>query len=253
MTTTVDHSARRFNIDGRELGYPTDFRDGSSCMGLFLVDANRADELIASSGFKTARVAPGKALFSLIGVHYTDSDCGSYEELALAFFVEKSGKDLRLPWLSNWFDLLRNGVASYTWRLPVTTVLARDAGIDMWGFPKTLETIDFSCSANRASFDWLNNGQRVLRYSMPAGGSRQPATITSPVYSVFEGSHHVSYLTQSYRDTSYLMRGVELELGDHPIADELRSLGLPRRPLLALWNGHVAFKMSAPERLYDWQ
>ena len=28
-------------------------------------------------------------------------------------------------------------------------------------------------------------------------------------------------------------RGGRIELGDHPIADELRSLGLPKRPLVA--------------------
>lgn len=253
MPTAPDHSTRQFRIDGRELSYPTDFRDGSSCMGLFLVDADRADELILESGFKVARVSPGKGLLSLICVHYTDSDCGSYEEIALAFFVDKEGGGWRVPFLGNWYDLLRSGVASYTWRLPVTTVLSRDAGIEMWGFPKTLETIEYQCLDRRASFCWRSGEEVVLRFSVPASGRRQPDTFTSPVYSVFEGEHHVSYLTQSYRDTGYhLFGGVEIQLGAHPVADELRGLGLPRRPLAAAWNGHVAFKMSAPERLYDW-
>jgi hypothetical protein len=33
------------------------------------------------------------------------------------------------------------------------------------------------------------------------------------------------------------------------VANELRRLGLPRRPLLATWNGHLDFSMSAPEKL----
>lgn len=253
MPTALDHSTRRFQIDGEELAYPTDFRDGSSCMGLFLVDADCADELIAESKFKVARVTPGKGLLSLICVHYTDSDCGSYEEIALAFFVDKEGTGWRMPYLGNWVDLIRSGVASYTWRLPVTTVLARDAGIEMWGFPKTLADIEYQCRDSRAGFCWRSDGETVLRFSVPARGKRLPDTFTSSVYSVFENEHHVSYLTQSYRDTAYhLLGGVELQLGAHPVADELRTLGLPRRPLLAAWNGHVAFKMSAPERLYDW-
>jgi hypothetical protein len=40
-----------------------------------------------------------------------------------------------------------------------------------------------------------------------------------------------------------------LSLGDHPVADELRSLGLPKRPLLSAWMGRLAFEMSAPEKL----
>lgn len=252
MPAAPDHSTRHFQIDGRELVYPTDFRDGSSCMGLFLVDAARANQLIADSGFTVAQMVPGKAILSLNCVHYTDSDCGSYEEIALAFFVDREGRGLRLPFISNWYDLLRSGIASYTWRLPVTTVLARDAGIEMWGFPKVLAEIDYQCSDERANFCWRSDGETVLRYALPARGTRQPDTFTAPVYSVFEQEHHVSYLTQSYRNTGYHLRGAELQLGAHPVADELRSLGLPRRPLLAVWNGHLAFKMSAPERLYGW-
>jgi len=30
------------------------------------------------------------------------------------------------------------------------------------------------------------------------------------------------------------------------LADKLRALGLPRRPLLATWAGHLAFSMTAP-------
>ena len=72
---------------------------------------------------------------------------------------------------------------------------------------------------------------------------------TSSVYSIHGGAQHVSHLTQSYRDTGYTLRGAAITLGDHPLADELRSLGLPKRPLLATWNGHLAFSMTAPEKL----
>jgi hypothetical protein len=35
----------------------------------------------------------------------------------------------------------------------------------------------------------------------------------------------------------------------HPMADELRSLGLPRRPLLTAIVDHLAFDMEAAEEL----
>ncbi len=252
MPTAPDHSIRTFQIDGRELVYPTCFRDGCSSIGLFVVNARRANELIADSGFKVAQIAPGKALLSLNCVHYADSDCGSYQEISLAFFVDKEGVGWRLPYLANWYDILRSNVASYSWRVPVSTKLARDAGIKLWGFPRSLEDIEFRRHGGSASFSWGSGEDGVLQYSVPARGNRQPATFTSPVYSIFEGEHHVSYMTQSYRDSAYHVRGVELKLGEHPVADELRGLGMSRRPLVALWNSHLAFKMSAPERLYDW-
>ncbi len=249
MPVQQDHSTRRFEFEGGNLGYPSEFRDGSAAMGLFVVPASAANSLIANSGFEVARIAPGKAIFSLSCVHYDDSDCGVYEEIALSFFVKKLGQGKRLPYLSTLLDIQRGNIASYTWRLPVTTQLALDAGKYMWGLPKTIEEIDYENTDGRATFTWREGDKKVLSYSVAAQGTRTPATMSPPVYSIFEGSPHVSYLTQTYRNTGIKFRGGDLQLGNHPISDELRSLGLPKRPLISTWNGHLSFQMSAPELL----
>ena len=244
----MSSNTRTFEIEGRTLGYPSVYRDGSSALGLFVVPSRAANSLIAQSGFEVAEVAPARAIFSL-AVHYTDSDCGVYEEISLAFFVKQHGRPRGLPYVSTWRDILRSEAASHTWRLPVTTRLARDAGIRMWGFPKTLEAIDFARSGGRATFTLRKGEGEVLRYSVRASGRRYQRPSTTPVYSVFEGTPHVSYLTQEFREVGVRFGAGQLRLGDHPIADELRSLGLPRRPLVSAWMGHLAFEMSAPEKL----
>jgi hypothetical protein len=245
------NSTRRFNIEGKDLGYPTHFEDGTSTFGLFLVPSRVANQLIVDSGFQVEEIFPGKAALSISCVHYTDTACGAYEEIAIAFFVKRLGKHkrFRIPFLSSWKDFLRGDIPSYTWRLPVSSTLARDCGIDMWGFPKTLETIDYELAGSNATTTWRVDGEVVLGYSVPATGNKQPATVSPPVYSVFEGRTHVSYLTQDYRDVGYHRSGAELFLGEHPVVDDLRRLGLPKKPLLALFNGHLSFDMSAPELL----
>jgi len=242
---------RIYKLEGRELRYPTHFRDGSQSMGLFAVSAAEADRIIESSGFRVARIAPGTAAMSLVCVHYTDTDCGSYEEIALAFFVRPRGRLARLqvPYLSTWIDAARGGVASYTWCLPVSSTLSRDCGIRMWGFPKTLEQIDYDDSDGRARSTWVIGGKPVLSFSVPAEGHREMREISPPVYSLFEGRPCVSYLTQRYSKSGRHGRDGVLELGDHPAADRLRRLGLPRKPLFAGWNGHLEFEMSHPEPL----
>jgi hypothetical protein len=131
----------------------------------------------------------------------------------------------------------------------VTSTLARDAGIRMWGFPKTLEDIRFELSGGRASWALHEDGREVLRYSVRAQGSRHQPPSPTPVYSLFEGAPHVSHLTQEFRNLGVRLGDGRLSLGDHPVADELRSLGLPKRPLLSAWMGRLAFEMSAPEKL----
>jgi len=43
--------------------------------------------------------------------------------------------------------------------------------------------------------------------------------------------------------------GAELTLGDHPVAEELRALGLPRRPLMSVWMERMHGRFEAPERV----
>jgi len=58
----VSASSRCFEIEGKSLGYPTQFPDASSAVGLFAVPSRAAEALIADSGFEVAQVVPGRAL-----------------------------------------------------------------------------------------------------------------------------------------------------------------------------------------------
>ena len=94
---SVSAHDRTFEIEGERLAYPTEFRDGCSAAGLFLVKSKVANAYIADSGFELAEVAPGRGIFVLTGVRYTDSDCGKYDETAMAFFVKRAGQASRKP------------------------------------------------------------------------------------------------------------------------------------------------------------
>ena len=245
----ISNSARRFEIEGRTLGFPAQFRDASSALGLFLVPARAANALISESGFEVAHVAPGRAIFSLSCVHYRESDCGSYREISMAFFVKKSGPAGGIPYLGNWLDIARDRSATYVWKLPVTSRLANDAGILMWGLPKTIEEIGYEVSGERATFDLRMEGRKVLSYSVRAVGKRSQPRGTSDVYSNFEGVPHVTHLSHEYWDMGVRFGGGDLWLGDHPVAEQLRGLGLPRRPLISSWIGRLALEVGAPEKI----
>ena len=250
MTTETSLS---FEIEGHRLGYPTRFRDGSSMMAMFLASSARTQRLIASdSPFTVSEIAPGRAVVSINCVHYTDTDCGQYEEIAISVFVEPMGTTPhRFPYPATIRRIAGGDVASYTWVLGVNTTLSRDCGIQMWGFPKRLAELHYSRAANRARMAWRDRGSTVLELAVPTTGSRQSGPMAPPVYSMISGGPHVSHLHQTYRGVGYHRRGVQFVLGDHPIADELRGIGLSRRPVLAVSNAHLDFEMSAPRPLLN--
>jgi hypothetical protein len=119
----------------------------------------------------------------------------------------------------------------------------------MWGFPKTIEAIDFEQVGGRASFQLRMDGREVLRYSVSASGRRHQPPGAAAVYSIYAGAPHVTYLENEYHDVGVSFGGGRLSLGDHPVAEQLRGLGLPRRPLLATWMGRLSFSAGAPQRL----
>lgn len=245
-------ATQRFSIEGTDLGYPTSFRDGSSMMAAFAVPITAATRLIADSGFTPAQVLPRRAALSLNCVHYVDTDCGTYEEVALALLVDDpsdegtpTGLASRIPGLRTWRDLIGGRIGGYSWRLGVSTTLSRDCGLKMWGFPKVVGDVRFERRDATAEMSWIQDGELVLRYGAPATGTRAPKRTSSAVYSVHQGVPHVGHLTQRYTGVGYHLRGGTIELGPHLFADELRSLGLPQRPLISIWNEHLQFKMSA--------
>jgi hypothetical protein len=248
MTSENRHESRRFNIEGSELGYPALFHDGSTSVGMFIVSSKVANELIAGSGFTVAEIAPGKAILSFAGVHYTDTECGTYEEIACAFFVNKFSGKSRIPYLGTWANILRGEQPSFTWYLPVTEKSALECGIQMWGYPKTIEKIRHSKKGGRTVTTLHKDGEEVLRYSVSNVGTKILETRAAPVYSVFEGEPHLGYLTQSFSDVGYGRDG-ELVLSEHPLVEPLRRLGLPKKPLMSGHMGKLKFSMGAPELL----
>jgi len=242
--------ARRFVIEGRTLSFPALFQDGCSAAGLFFVPARRAQALIEASGFEVAELFPGWAGFSLACCHYRQSDCGEYNEVGFAFFVKpRHRRGSRIPYLGTWLDIARDRAATYVWKLPVTTQLANDAGVRMWGFPKTVEDIDFELGGGQATFRLRMNGIEVLTFSAPARGKRHRPPSASPVYTIYEGAPHVTYLQNEYHEMGIHLSGARLALGEHPLAGRLRSLGLPRRPFLTVWAGRFSFDVDAPQPL----
>ncbi|MGB0436873.1 MAG: hypothetical protein ACPGVY_01935 [Mycobacterium sp.] len=245
MNAGADRSGS-FTIEGHRLTLPAQFRAGSSMVGVFVVPTARIRPRLVGTPFLPAEIAPGRTMMGLNCVRYTDSDCGAYEEIAFTAFVRRhDGPALRVPYASTLRDLISGNIGSFAWRLAVTTTLSRDAGLQIWGFPKTVEDLVYDQRPGAATMKWLDNGREVLRFTVPTAGTRTAREITPPVYSMLNGAAHVGRLTQNYRKVGYHRRGASLIVGtNHPAADELRSLGLPKRPLITVSHGALSFSMS---------
>ena len=239
----------RFDIQGRSITFPVEVRDASGAIAGFLVSSRVANELVGEA-FEIVDFLPGRTLFMLGCIDYKDNDLGDYNEVAMNFFVRLPGASKGFPYLSAWRAMARGGLPSFSWKMPVDQSFTCEAGSTIWGFPKTVERIDFDSSRDGRFHGLLEmDGKKVFEIDMPRGGDRaQPAT-SGLAYSTIEGVPHQTVFTQRSSQLG-VHRGsrVELSLGNHAIADNLRSLGLPKKPLMATWIGKMAMSFDPPEK-----
>jgi hypothetical protein len=222
-----------YEIMGRTITIPVEIRKARSWFASFAVPARRVAELVGPAGLEPATLPGGRAMLSLAFVRYEDGDLDPYREIAVAFLVA----DPEQP----------KHKGAYIHRLPVDQEFTCAAGRDIWGFPKfvTPIEIDQELRADRAVL--TVDGRMALTITQRRG---VPAPMRSTAVDAFSFADGVLRRTPwELRGAKSRMRpgGARVELGTGEIADELRSLGLPKRALMSGCIGEVAMTFQAAE------
>jgi hypothetical protein len=138
------------------------------------------------------------------------------------------GNARTIPYVS----VFTRGLTGYVWYLPVTSEPAKALGVDIWGYPKEVGTIDHEDEGSTRHTSVTVDGQELIELSI-----ERPPTISW-------SDTGVSY---TYYDETLLREQLEFDgkmgvwpyskrfscqLGDHPRARRLRELGLGDRALL---------------------
>lgn len=218
-------------IQGRTLDFPVEVRVADSWAAQFLVPARAAQAVVDVTGLEVAQPIPGRALVNLAFVRYIDTDLDAYNELAVAFLVRPhDASPGSAPTRTREFFSGRIGV--YIHHLPVNQTFTLEAGRTIWGYPKFLADIEISEERGRVSCALAHDGVYVLSLEVRDGGP-----IRLPQQDLATYSHADGVLRRTEWEQHAPIRarlgGAAIELGSHPIADELRSLGLPKRALMS--------------------
>jgi len=239
-----------YEFQGRTVTLPCHVRDAASGAATFLVDAEAVRRLMPGEELVPAELLPGRALCSIACIDYRDNDLGDYNEISIAFFVRPHGAPSGIPYLGTLIDMMRGRLGTWIWRLPVNQGFTCEAGRGIWGFPKTVERIEFTESDGRVSCRWESEGRHVSTFRIRRGGGRTLPEAEMTTYTWIEGvAHRTRFVSGSSGVGIRLGSGAELELGDHAVSEELRQLGLPRRPLMSVWMEHMHGRFEAPEKL----
>ena len=221
-------------VDGIRSRYPAYVNHVELFGSLHPADLGAVSSALPSEDIRPVRLLDGRAIVFVGGIHYRDITMAGFEGAMLPYgevvvaplvsrttappIVPLAARALPLPtaWRAGMFYLF----------VPVTHRWARDAG---WtaGFPKFVADLEFEETAVLREVRAAEGGRSILSLRVPIEGdvhiSRQPML----GYTVLDGQL-VEFQTRAfaYERMSLGGRGVTLELGDHPVADRIRELGL---------------------------
>lgn len=223
-------------IDGRAITFPFEVRDANMATLMFSVPSADAAALLPGAGFEIAETVPGMTQFLLALCDYRENPWGDYNEVSLGFLARPAGGP-------------PESIGSFVYRMPVDQPFTCKAGNQVMGFPKTVEEIEFDYSDDnvrvRLAMDGIDTLSLRFPRVPPAGA---PGRVEAVSYSYLDGAPYATDLAMDVGTGLVDPARVEIEIGTGPVADELRSLGLPTAPDLCIWGEGLGaiFQLGRP-------
>ena len=211
-------------IDGQTITFPMEVAAMDAATMVFSVPADAAQRLLPGDDFDVIDVGGGVAQFVLALVDYVDNPWGDYLEINLGFLARPRGSGDEVA-------------GSFVYRMPVDQAFTCKAGNQVMGFPKTVEDLARDDADGRVTFSLRQAGELVLAVTFPAAAPAGDATRVETVsYSYLDGEALETPLALDMGTGMIDPADVVIDLGVGPIAEELRSLGLPKAPDFATWG-----------------
>jgi len=233
-----------FVIEGETVTIPVHVRSARMIGAQYFVDADAAQEVIGYSGLTIARQRANKAVCSLSAVQYLDNDLGPYNEVAVAFVVHPHDAP---PHTKVSFTK----PTTFIHKLPVNQAFTCAAGKGIWGFPKWVTSITFTTRGKVTEAVLIDDDEFVLSLAV----RRSPLPLPSrememACYSSCDGLLRRTPWTTRNDLVSARIGGARLELGSrHPMAQELRTLGLPKGAFMSMTTGRMSATFGLADEL----
>lgn len=219
------------DIGGTEIALPIRYWRTDCFMGIFPADHGAVRDLLPSSRLHPVRLLGDKVAVAVVAYNYLETGVGPYGEIGISPLctLDRAAPPV-LPLLLQGHG---RGFGGFVAHLPVTARIARNAGRTIWGYPKFVADMAFDLQPERQQVTLAEGGQEILRLEVRRSGpvllERAPLT----TFTVRDSRLiRTTVATRGYVATGLGASDSSLTLGDHPLGDELRSLGLGTNPVV---------------------
>ncbi len=224
-------TAKGVDVGSAKVDLPIMYYREDSFMGIFAAAYAPVRARLPSEDLFPVRLPDGRATLAVIAFNYLETSIGPYGEVGIAIPCTY-GREAP-PLLPLALEGRFPGWGGFVLHLPVTSRAARDGGRVIYGYTKFVADMDFEKRPAYQQVRLAEGEAHILTLSVRQAGL--PLKDNRPIitYSVLDGQ----ILKTTVPSRAVYQMGLRpgsgvLELGDHPIADELRDLDVSSTALV---------------------
>ena len=210
------------------------FRD-DFFMLYFTANAKEVKSIMPSNKLYPVIMPNGKAIIAVGAFNYIDTTRGPYGEVPVGIPVIYGRKPF--PFTGIIPALMESrypGFGILVQHLPVTNKIAKDVGRKEWGYTKFVADMHFNITPECMECQMYEEDQHILDIRVARKGFYVKDTKPLVTFSVKNNKLIKTVIPQKgMKRLSLNTKGSFLNLGDHPMAQSVRDLGISAKPFMA--------------------
>jgi hypothetical protein len=224
-------TATGVDVGSAQIDLPIMYYRDDSFMGIFAADYEPVRALLPSQDLYPVTLPDGRATVAVIAFNYLDTSIAPYGEVGIALPCTYGRQ--APPLLPLLLEARFPGWGGFVLHLPVTTRVARDGGRVIYGYAKFIADMDFQKRPDYQRVRLAEGEAHILTLTVRAQGLPLKDNRPLITYSVKDDQLlKTTVPSRAVYQLGFKPGSGTLELGDHAIADQLRSLGVSNTAIL---------------------
>ena len=195
-------------------------------------DKKKISEILPSDKLTPVTMPNGRAVIAIMAYNYLETSIGSYGEIPVAIPVLFEKKQLPLGgFLPLMLQGAYPGFGVLVMHLPVTKVVARDAGRGEWGYTKFVADMDFSITPEFLECRMYEKDQFIFDLRVMRRGFHMPDKNPLITFSVKERQLiRTTIPIKGVMRFSLCTKDSYVKYGAHPMAQSIQALDISEKP-----------------------